>query len=144
MYMYDILASTRAFLLLEEAVFCKRNIHLAFKPFTLWKFFYNIFETILPLSGVLPRVYMCNYNEFITLGANLDAGIVSITSIVITWPHCLCTLSASAFMHWAILTSARFLYRNFFMETCFCSSLIKLFFQFLRRATHAHVVDVSS
>ena len=25
---------------------------------------------------------MCNYNEFITLGANLDAGIVSVTSIV--------------------------------------------------------------
>ena len=39
---------------------------------------------------------------------------------------CLCTLSASAFMHWDIPTSARFLFRNLFMEACFCSFLIKL------------------
>ena len=36
---------------------------------------------------------------------------------------CLCAFSANAFMHWAIPTSARFPFRDLFMETC--SFLIK-------------------
>ena len=35
--------------------------------------------------------------------------------------HCLCTLSACACIHWAIPTSARFIFRNSLMESCFCS-----------------------
>ena len=50
---------------------------------------------------------------------------------------CLCTLSASAaFMHWTIPTWARFLFRNFFMETCTnrlnsSSTLVFLYYIFL-------------
>ena len=35
----------------------------------------TVFEMTMPLSGVLPR-------EFITLGANPEAGIISVTSII--------------------------------------------------------------
>ena len=51
---------------------------------------------------------------------------------------CLCTLSTSVFMHWAIPTWARFLFRNLFMETCFCS-----FFMLVIRGA-AHVIAVAA
>ena len=47
---------------------------------------------------------------------------------------CFCTLSTSAFMHWAIPTCARFLFRNLFMETCFCL-IIRVKTNSLRLAT---------
>ena len=46
---------------------------------------------------------------------------------------CFCTLSTSAFMHWTIPTWGRFLFRNLFMETCFCSFLIKKLQLFVTR-----------
>ena len=53
---------------------------------------------------------------------------------------CLCTLSASAFMHWDIPTWGRFLNRNLFMDTCFCLLAI-----LLRGVTqHVSAVDASS
>ena len=39
---------------------------------------------------------------------------------------CLCTLSASTFIEPSLYTSARFLFRNLFMEACFCSFLIAI------------------
>ena len=39
---------------------------------------------------------------------------------------CLCTLSASAFIEPSLYTSANFIFRNLFMETCFCSFLIAI------------------
>ena len=46
--------------------------------------------------------------------------------------YCLCTSSASAFVHWAIPTSVRFLFRSLSLETLFCSFLIDIF-QFVMR-----------
>ena len=54
---------------------------------------------------------------------------------------CLCTLSVSAFMHWAIPTLARFL---FITKTCLCFLVIKIFQPLLCDATHVIAVDVSS
>ena len=57
---------------------------------------------------------------------------------------CLCTLSASAYMHWANPTASRSLFRNFFMDTCFCSFLIEIFSNLLCGATHIIAVGESS
>ena len=53
------------------------------------------------------------------------------------WTSCLCTLSASAFMHWAIRTWGRFLFRKFGFVSD--KSLLTI-----KCTTHTLAVDVSS
>ena len=60
------------------------------------------------------------------------------------WHFLFLYLSASAFMHWAIPAWARFLFRNLFMETCFCFFFDKKSFNnLLHGATLVIAVDAS-
>ena len=54
---------------------------------------------------------------------------------------CLCALSASAFMHWAIPTSARFSFRDLFMETFFFDKNLN---NFVTQAAHTLAVAALS